>query len=179
MSTVFITRHPRRAVICSNCGTENRPGRKFCAECAAPLAVVCPSCGAANEPGEKFCGECAAPLTDTAGVASPGPTSWPVTLTAAPVAERRLVTVLFADIFGFTPFAEERDAEEVRDTLSRYFELCADVIGRYGGTIEKYIGDAVRYPHVLRSCPGHGRNERWRPLQVVSVRFMAVWPDVR
>ncbi|HEY5520215.1 MAG TPA: adenylate/guanylate cyclase domain-containing protein [Candidatus Limnocylindrales bacterium] len=129
--------------ICSNCGTENRPGRKFCSECAAPLAVVCPACGASNEPGEKFCGECAAPLTDTAGVASPGPTSWPVTLTAAPVAERRLVTVLFADIVGFTPFAEERDAEEVRDTLSRYFELCADVIGRYGGTIEKYIGDAV------------------------------------
>jgi class 3 adenylate cyclase/tetratricopeptide (TPR) repeat protein len=44
---------------------------------------------------------------------------------------------------GFTPFAEGRDAEDVRDTLSRYFELCAEVIGRYGGTVEKYIGDAV------------------------------------
>ncbi len=62
---------------------------------------------------------------------------------AAPSAERRLVTVLFADIVGFTPFAEQRDAEEVRETLSRYFELCAQIVERYGGTIEKYIGDAV------------------------------------
>jgi class 3 adenylate cyclase/tetratricopeptide (TPR) repeat protein len=59
------------------------------------------------------------------------------------VAERRLVSVLFADLVGFTPFAEERDAEEVRETLSAYFEIARDVIGRYGGTVEKFIGDAV------------------------------------
>jgi class 3 adenylate cyclase/tetratricopeptide (TPR) repeat protein len=59
------------------------------------------------------------------------------------VAERRLVSVLFADLVGFTPFAEERDAEDVRDTLTRYFEIATDVIGRYGGTVEKFIGDAV------------------------------------
>ena len=53
------------------------------------------------------------------------------------------MSVLFADLVGFTPFAEERDAEEVRETLSRYFELASDVIGRYGGTVEKFIGDAV------------------------------------
>src|SRR5207244_7363334 len=58
-------------------------------------------------------------------------------------AERRLVSVLFADLVGFTPFAEERDAEDVRDTLTRYFELASDVIGRYGGIVEKFIGDAV------------------------------------
>ena len=62
---------------------------------------------------------------------------------ASPVAERRLVSVLFADLVGFTPFAEERDAEDVRETLSRYFDLASDVIGRYGGTVEKFIGDAV------------------------------------
>ena len=44
---------------------------------------------------------------------------------------------------GFTPFAEERDAEEVRESLSRYFELARQVIERYGGTVEKFIGDAV------------------------------------
>jgi len=60
-----------------------------------------------------------------------------------PVAERRLVSVLFADLVGFTPFAEERDAEDVRDTLTRYFDIAADVINRYGGTVEKFIGDAV------------------------------------
>jgi class 3 adenylate cyclase len=59
------------------------------------------------------------------------------------VAELRLVSVLFADLVGFTPFAEGKDAEEVRETLSRYFELARDVIGRYGGNVEKFIGDAV------------------------------------
>jgi class 3 adenylate cyclase len=63
---------------------------------------------------------------------------------AAPaVAERRLVSVLFADLVGFTSFSEGRDAEEVRELLTRYFELASAVIGRYGGTVEKFIGDAV------------------------------------
>ena len=61
----------------------------------------------------------------------------------AAVAERRLVSVLFADLVGFTPFAEDRDAEDVRETLTRYFDLASEVIGRYGGTVEKFIGDAV------------------------------------
>jgi predicted ATPase/class 3 adenylate cyclase len=60
-----------------------------------------------------------------------------------PHAERRLVSVLFADLVGFTPLAEAQDAEEVRELLSRYFETARTVIGRYGGTVEKFIGDAV------------------------------------
>ena len=59
------------------------------------------------------------------------------------MAERRLVSILFADLVGFTPFAEERDAEDVRDTLTRYFDLASEVMTRYGGTVEKFIGDAV------------------------------------
>jgi class 3 adenylate cyclase/tetratricopeptide (TPR) repeat protein len=62
---------------------------------------------------------------------------------AAPVAERRLVSVLFADLVGFTTLAEGRDAEETRELLSRYFDLATDVVARYGGTVEKFIGDAV------------------------------------
>jgi class 3 adenylate cyclase len=58
-------------------------------------------------------------------------------------AERRLVSILFADLVGFTPFAEERDSEDVRETLTRYFDLATEVIARYGGTVEKFIGDAV------------------------------------
>ncbi|HLA17626.1 MAG TPA: adenylate/guanylate cyclase domain-containing protein [Candidatus Limnocylindrales bacterium] len=58
-------------------------------------------------------------------------------------AERRLVSVLFADLVGFTPFAEERDAEDVREILTRYFDLAREVIERYGGHVEKFIGDAV------------------------------------
>ncbi len=60
-----------------------------------------------------------------------------------PVSERRLVTVLFADLVGFTTLSEHRDPEEVRELLSHYFERCRTVIERYGGTVEKFIGDAV------------------------------------
>ena len=62
---------------------------------------------------------------------------------SAPSAERRLVSVLFADLVGFTTLSEGRDAEDVRELLSRYFETARDVVARYGGNIEKFIGDAV------------------------------------
>jgi predicted ATPase/class 3 adenylate cyclase len=59
------------------------------------------------------------------------------------VAERRVVSVLFADLVGFTPLAESRDPEEVRELLSRYFDSCRRLVELYGGTVEKFIGDAV------------------------------------
>jgi class 3 adenylate cyclase/tetratricopeptide (TPR) repeat protein len=113
---------------------------------------VCPNCGTANQPGARFCNECgtalnadapsvrAAPSAAAVAVPRPSPSRPPGT---EPEAERRLVTVLFADLVGFTPFAEDRDAEDVRETLSRYFDLSREVIARYGGTVEKFIGDAV------------------------------------
>src|SRR5204862_6043345 len=61
----------------------------------------------------------------------------------AAAAERRHVSVLFADLVGFTAASEERDAEDTRDLLSRYFDTCRQLIERYGGTVEKFIGDAV------------------------------------
>ncbi len=128
-------------MICSSCGTDNPAGTKFCVECATRLSAVCPSCGHANVPTAKFCGECATPLTSSAPSATPA-AAGPAT-SGDPVAERRLVSVLFADLVGFTPFAEERDAEDVRDILTRYFDTASEVIERYGGTVEKFIGDAV------------------------------------
>ena len=119
---------------CPSCGTENREGRKFCSECGTSLASGCPACGAANEPGEKFCGECGATLGSTSKSAPPA---------AAPAAERRLVSVLFADLVGFTTASEGRDAEETRELLSRYFDTARAIVERYGGTVEKFIGDAV------------------------------------
>jgi class 3 adenylate cyclase/tetratricopeptide (TPR) repeat protein len=62
---------------------------------------------------------------------------------AASVAERRIVSVLFADLVGFTAASEARDAEDTRELLSRYFETCRRLIGLYGGVVEKFIGDAV------------------------------------
>jgi class 3 adenylate cyclase/tetratricopeptide (TPR) repeat protein len=142
-------------VNCARCGTENRPGRKFCSSCGAGLATACPSCGTAYEPGERFCGECGTSLpaagATPVAAAAPSSTGRPTTATTGAAAfavdgsgsERRLVTVLFTDLVGFTPFAEERDAEDVRDVLTRYFALASEVIERYGGTVEKFIGDAV------------------------------------
>ena len=131
-------------MVCSNCGTVNEAGRKFCGECAAPLVAVCPACGTSNSATAKYCGECAGLLLTGAVPASPATASpGPPTAIAAPVAERRLVSVLFADLVGFTTLAEGRDAEDTRELLSRYFDLARDVIGRYGGTVEKFIGDAV------------------------------------
>jgi class 3 adenylate cyclase/tetratricopeptide (TPR) repeat protein len=60
-----------------------------------------------------------------------------------PLAERRLVSVLFADLVGFTHMSESRDAEDTRELLSRYFDTCKRLIALYGGTVEKFIGDAV------------------------------------
>ena len=132
-------------VICSNCGTHNKPGRKFCARCASPLGLACPKCGATYDPGDLFCGECASPLTTgTAPAAAVEAAAMSLDDTArALVAERRLVNVLFADLVGFTTIAEGHDAEDTRELLNRYFELAREVIGRYGGTVEKFIGDAV------------------------------------
>ncbi|MGH9102741.1 MAG: adenylate/guanylate cyclase domain-containing protein, partial [Acidimicrobiales bacterium] len=72
----------------------------------------------------------------------------PVAGTARPaegasVAERRVCSVLFCDLVGFTPLSEDRDPEDVRELLSRYFDVAKTVIGRYGGVVEKFIGDAV------------------------------------
>lgn len=134
---------------CPKCGTLNEAGRKFCGECGTRMARLCAACGTPNDPGVRFCGECGSPLEDAA---APDPAAGVLSATApglasrtgsAPVAERRVVTVLFADLVGFTTLAEDRDPEAVRELLTRYFDLCREVIARYGGTVEKFIGDAV------------------------------------
>jgi len=140
-------------VICSSCGYANEPGRKFCAECGSRLAAGCPSCGASNAPGAKFCGECGAALPAARAAAAPSSPGSPVAGSSpAPpagvgpgpaVTERRHVSVLFADLVGFTALAASRDAEAVRELLTRYFETSRQTIERYGGTVEKFIGDAV------------------------------------
>ena len=136
-------------MICTQCGTPNDVGRKFCIECAARLAAACPNCGTPNPPTAKFCGECATPLaaaTDGSPASSAVPAAiegGQTALPESPVAERRLVSVLFADLVGFTTLAEGLDAEDTRELLSRYFDLARDVIARHGGAVEKFIGDAV------------------------------------
>src|SRR5947208_14452004 len=84
-----------QTMVCPTCQAENRPDRKFCAQCGTALAAACPSCGAANQPGERFCGECGTALTgEPAFRAAAGQPAIP------PAAERRLVSVLFPDLVG-------------------------------------------------------------------------------
>ncbi|HET7689696.1 MAG TPA: adenylate/guanylate cyclase domain-containing protein [Nocardioidaceae bacterium] len=126
---------------CRTCGaTGLLDGAKFCHECGAPTITGCSSCGESLVPGAKFCSSCGASQTGVVAAPAAPP---PARTIAAPVAARRITTVLFGDLVGFTSLSEVRDTEEVRELLSRYFEECRRIIGRYGGTVEKFIGDAV------------------------------------
>ena len=109
------------------------------------LSARCPNCASLVRPDAKFCDECGAALVSGA-VAAGRFEGVPLRTRSeenGTTAERRLVSILFADLVGFTPLSEKRDAEEVRDLLTRYFDACRAVVTRYGGSIEKFIGDAV------------------------------------
>jgi class 3 adenylate cyclase len=126
-------------VKCTSCGATNEAGRKFCEQCGTKLAATCTACGAALGAAARFCGECGAPVA----AATPAEPTAAAGAVQPAVAERRLVSILFADLVGSTTLADGRDPEETRELLSRYFDLAREVIDRYGGTVEKFIGDAV------------------------------------
>ena len=119
-------------VRCTACGTDNADQNRFCTDCGTALGVTCATCQAPLQAGQRFCGECGTAV-DVPAQASP----------AGPVSERRMCSVMFVDLVGFTPLSEDRDPEEVRELLSRYFDIARTLIGRYGGVVEKFIGDAV------------------------------------
>jgi class 3 adenylate cyclase/tetratricopeptide (TPR) repeat protein len=123
---------------CSNCGHENAAGQKFCGNCGTSLAAACSNCGAENPPGNRFCGECGTVLAG----GSPVPVAAP-SAAADTNLERRIVSVLFVDLVNYTSFSEGRDAEDVRSFLSDYFDRSREIIERFGGVVEKFIGDAV------------------------------------
>src|SRR5688572_32110676 len=90
----------------------------------------CPVCGSSNAPEARFCNQCGAAV---AAVAS------------APAfeGERKQVTVLFADLTGYTALSARLDPEDTREIMGRIFSRAAEIVGRYGGQIEKFIGDAI------------------------------------
>jgi class 3 adenylate cyclase len=90
--------------------------------------IVCPRCGQENPAGARFCNACSAPLEQAAAPARE---------------ERKVVTVLFADLVGFTARAEQLDPEDVRGLLAPYHAYMREELERFGGTVEKFIGDAV------------------------------------
>src|SRR5437867_5211777 len=146
-----------RAMSCPRCGTENPPGAKFCRGCGVRLDAMCPACKHSNLPGSRFCNECGHQLVSD----SPAPSgaSAPPSVKAgytpkhlaekilktrsAIEGERRQVTVLFADLAGFSALAERRDPEEVHAIVDRCFEMIATEVHRFEGTINQYTGDGV------------------------------------
>ncbi|MFI5254490.1 MAG: AAA family ATPase, partial [Candidatus Limnocylindrales bacterium] len=130
-------------MICASCGTENRADRRFCRNCGLALASACAVCGAANEPGDRFCGNCGSALAAIAATGEVATALNAPDATSVATTERRFVSVLFLDLVGFTALTESRDPEDVQALQRRYFQAAREVVGRYGGTVEKFIGDAV------------------------------------
>jgi len=139
---------------CPKCQFENRDGAKFCLKCGDKLEAVCPGCGKTLPSGANFCDECGHALGEQK---APPPVDYskPQTYTPKFLAEkilstgkslegeRKLVTVLFADVAGYTSMSEKLDPEEVHQIMEGCFQILMDEIHRYEGTIDKFTGDGV------------------------------------
>ena len=138
---------------CPRCQHENRPGAKFCEECATPLARTCSNCGSQLSATAKFCPECAHPV---AGATPPearfaSPQSYTpkhlaekiLTSKSALEGERKQVTVLFADVKGSMELTEQVDPEEWHKILDRFFQILSDGVHRFEGTVNQYTGDGI------------------------------------
>ena len=123
---------------CPACNTENRTGRRFCTACGGPLPAACPACGFENTPEDRFCGGCGRDLK--AGAARPAATERPET---PPAGEIRPVTIMFVDISGYTALSAGLDPEDTHRLLAQFFETVDDIVVRFGGRIDKHIGDSV------------------------------------
>jgi class 3 adenylate cyclase/tetratricopeptide (TPR) repeat protein len=118
-------------VHCPACRADNDERRRFCRACGAALPIPCPACGFGNRPDDAFCGGCGARLD----VATATPT--------AAEAERRSVTVLFADLCGSTDLASRLDPEDFRDLVGRVLDVIDAEIEAHGGTVDKHLGDGA------------------------------------
>jgi class 3 adenylate cyclase/tetratricopeptide (TPR) repeat protein/energy-coupling factor transporter ATP-binding protein EcfA2 len=139
---------------CPKCQFENTEGAKFCNECGNKLEVVCPACGKINSLGSKFCNGCGHDLRRPT-VAPPIDYSKPKSYTPKFLAdkilttrgsiegERKLVTVLFADVANYTAIAEKLDPEEVHQIMDGCFRILMEEIHKYEGTINQFTGDGV------------------------------------
>ncbi|HET8575896.1 MAG TPA: adenylate/guanylate cyclase domain-containing protein [Methylomirabilota bacterium] len=159
---------------CPRCQAENRDGARFCRDCGAAFVAVCSGCGAKVEAGSKYCDSCGAPLAAVSGqpTASPrfaSPESYTpkhlaekiLTSKSALEGERKLVTVLFADLKGSTELLADRDPEEARKLLDPVLERMMEAVHRYEGTVNQVMGDGImalfgaplaHEDHAVRAC---------------------------
>jgi class 3 adenylate cyclase/tetratricopeptide (TPR) repeat protein len=118
------------STICPVCSAPNAPDARFCGQCGTSLAPACTRCGAVLPAGVRFCPSCGQPVQPEAAPGTSGP-------------ERKLVTVLFADVVESTGLGERLDPERLKQVMDAYFEAMRREIEAEGGTVEKFIGDAV------------------------------------
>ena len=123
---------------CAGCGFDASSDFAFCPKCGSKLPAACPSCHSPCSPEFAFCPRCGARLV-ASSPEQPGRSAE----ASAPETDRRPVTVLFADLSGFTALSERLDPEEIRALQSDLFQEMRAVIDRYGGFVEKFAGDAV------------------------------------
>ena len=142
---------------CTSCQSDNREGVKFCEECGTCIAVECPACNTRIPLGKKFCGECGNRLParvedaqDTAIDYSRPDSYTPkfmvekiLTTRSSIEGERKLVTVFFCDVTGFTSLSEQLDPETVHQIMDGCFKILMEEIHRYEGTINQFTGDGV------------------------------------
>jgi class 3 adenylate cyclase len=154
---------------CVRCHHENRPGAKFCEECATPLARACANCGTPLAPTAKFCSECAHPAGQAAAARVAAPEVYTpqhlaeriLTSKAALEGERKQVSVLFADLKGSMELFADRDPEEARRLLDPVLERMMEAVHRYEGTVNQVMGDGImalfgapltHEDHAVRAC---------------------------
>src|SRR3954469_19163158 len=125
--------------VCPSCSHENPEGARFCMSCGSALERRCSVCGAELPPQARFCMNCGTPVEE-----APSPRA-PVVEPSAPALpeERRQVTVVFADLSGYTAVAERMDPEAVKSLVENTLRRLGQEVERYGGRVDKYIGDNV------------------------------------
>ncbi len=146
---------------CPACRRDNRVGARFCAGCGRELPQLCRACGSELPKSAAFCDACGAPVEGVAGsperagpraasgardprAYTPGHLAQRIlTNRGALEGERKHVTVLFADVAGFTALSEARDPEEMHGLMDRFFQLVLDEVHRTEGTVNQFLGDGV------------------------------------
>src|SRR5436309_4129557 len=124
---------------CARCAIENPAGARFCMGCGAPLESRCAACGTELPAEARFCLQCGTPVAGMqAAPESPASAARPPAAPAPQaVEERRTVTVLFADLSGYTALAEKLDPEDVKDLLDDILGQLAEQVTSYGGRVDK------------------------------------------
>ncbi len=154
---------------CPKCRAENDDAARFCEECGARLEQACSNCGQPLTPGKKFCRACGTPAIATASTQSTSTSSHTPKHLAEKIlrsksaleGERKLVTVLFADLKGSMELLADADPEDARKVLDPVLEHMMEAVHRYEGTVNQVMGDGIMAlfgapialeDHAVRAC---------------------------